>query len=249
MDKNTFFDYKESQAHSGYRSAVLYKATGDSKYRFLCASETAPFPIGSKETFEFNLLNSASTGSVEGKDSAEQKEVELLYTRNNAMLFEKLKGQTLDFMTLTPQFVGYKYSGTISFKPNDATNDIHRGTYTITPMSIDTTPHYMAREEVLMPLFFANSIIDEISIASLGTATKVKIDVTLNKPLSNVAYSYTTMTSATNQESTKTPITATNGVIELDKPTVGTMYTIYAEPSSTDAANYSGCFTTVYLIT
>lgn len=247
MDKNTFFEYKESQAHSGYRSAVLYKATGATKYQFLCASETAPFPIGSKETFEFNLLNSATTGSVEGKDSAEQKEVELLYTRNNAMLFEKLKGQTLDFMTLTPQLVGYKYNGTISFKPNDATNDIHRGTYTITPMSIDTTPHYMAREEVLMPLFFANSIADEISVASYGQTDKIKINVTLNKTLTGVVYKYTTMTASTKQESEATTITENNGIIELTKPSVATMYTIYAEPSNTDAENYSGCFTTVYV--
>ena len=248
MDKNTFFEYKESQAHSGYRSAVLYKATGASKYQFLCASETAPFPFGSKETFEFNLLNSPSTGSVEGKDAAEQKEVELLYTRNNAMLFEKLKGQTLDFMTLTPQLVGYKYNGTISFRPNDATNDIHRGTYTITPMSIDTTPHYMAREEVLMPLFFANSIADEISVESLGTATDISIDASLNKTLTGTEYYYTVMTSESNEEGAKTKITdVVNGVVKLPKPTKATLYTIYAEPSSTDKANYSGCFTTVYV--
>ena len=165
------------------------------------------------------------------------------------MLFEKLKDRTLEFMTLTPQLVGYKYSGTISFKPNDATNDIHRGTYTITPMSIDTTPHYMAREEVLMPLFFDNSIEDEISVANYGTTDKIKINVTLNKSLTGVVYKYTTMTASTKQESAATTIQATDGIIELPKPSAATMYTIYAEPSSTDAANYSGCFTTVYVTT
>lgn len=247
MDKNTFYQYKESQANSGYRSAVLYKEQGDSKYRFLCASETVPFPMGSKDSQEFDLLNSPTKGSVAGKESSEQKEVELLYTRNNAMLFEKLKDRVIDFMTLTPQFVGYKYNGTISFRPNDATTDIHRGTYTITPMSIDTTPYYMAREEVRIPLFFANTIEDEISLASLSEgATGVSINVTLNKKVDGVKYYYDTVEATTNKETgTRTELTpAENGTVELP-PTKG-LYVIYAEPATGDAT-YSGCFTSVYV--
>ena len=246
MDKNTFYQYKESQANSGYRAAVLYKEQGDAKYRFLCASETAPFPMGSTDSQEFDLLNSPSKGSVEGKPSAEQKEVELLYTRNNAMLFEKLKGKTIDFMTLTPQFVGYKFNGTISFRPNDATTDIHRGTYTITPMSIDTTPYYMAREEVLEPLFFANTVADEISMASLASGdTTVALNLALNIKGSVATYYYNVFDQATNKEdnSRKTLTVDSDGNTTLPK-TKG-LYIIYAEP--TDKQTYSGCFTSVYI--
>jgi hypothetical protein len=248
MDKNTFFQYQENHAQAGYRSAVLYKETGESKYKFLCASETVPFPFGTKETFEFNLLNSSVVGQVEGKDTIEQKEIELLYTRNNAILFEKLKGRVLDFMSLTPQMVGYKYTGTIAFRPNDATNDIHRGTYTITPMDADATPYYTARDEVLIPMFFANSIPDEISAASV-TGTDIAINVSLkNAPTGTVSYTYKTIVKGSNgveAEGTATSLTASNGIVSIPK-TAG-LYVIYAEPPTSTTPTHSGCFTSVYV--
>ena len=81
MEKDALFQYNESQAQVGYKSAVLYKKQGDTKYRFLAASETVPFPYGTKDTFEFDLLNSASKGMVDGKSSLEQKEVKRSNTR------------------------------------------------------------------------------------------------------------------------------------------------------------------------
>ena len=242
MNKNTFFDYSENQAHTGYRSAVLYKEQGDTKYRFLCASETVPFPFGTKESFEFNLLNSRSIGQVEGKASVEQKEVELLYTRNNAFLFEQLKDKVLDFMSITPQLIGYKYHGTISFRPNDATNEIHRGTYTITPMGISDVPFLKAREEILEPLFFEDVIPDEV-VLSEGNLDGIKLNVGLVHKY-DADYSYATI-DADGKVGEKQTATATGGVLTL--PSIAGLYIIYAEPKSTDKDKYSGCFTTVYV--
>ena len=247
MDRDMFYHYNESQAQVGYRSAVVYREQGDTKYRFLAASETVPFPFGTKETYEYDLLNSASRGMVEGKSTLEQSEIELLYTRNNAMLFEKLKGKVVDFMSLTPQGVGYKYHGTISFRPNDATADIHRGTYTITPMGVSEVPIWLARQECYEPLFFVDVIPDEISISSLGTeATGVKINVGLVDGY--VAdYKYDTILATTNKETgTQSAITVANGVIEL--PKVAGLYVIYAYPKTADNTKYSSCFTTVNVV-
>lgn len=248
MENNALTSYKENQAQVGYGSAIFYKEQGDTKYRFLVASETVPFPFGEKETFEFNLVNSGSIGQVAGKDTAEQKSVELLYTRDNAVIFDKLKGRVIDFMSLTPQKVGYKYSGTISFIPNDATAEIHRGTYTLTPMHIDTQPQYMAREEVMTPLFFTDVIAEEISLKDLSSnTTGVKINVGLSGGYENAKFSYDTFSKTTNKPSgTTNEVIATNGVIELPKTTG--LYIIYAEPQESDKANYSGCFTTVYIV-
>jgi hypothetical protein len=245
MAKDMFFKYEESQAQVGYRAAVVYKEQGDTKYRFLCASETVPFPFGTRDTFEYDLLNSASKGKVEGKSTLEQSEIELLYTRNNAMLFEKLKGRVLDFMSLTPQGIGYKYHGTISFRPNEATADIHRGTYTITPMSASEVPIWLARQECYEPLFFADVIPDEISLADLDSdATGVKINVGIVGNPTGVTYEYDTISATTNKETgTKTEITATNGVISL--PLTAGLYVIYAKPASAQSTTHSGCFTTV----
>ena len=247
MEKDALFQYNESQAQVGYKSAVLYKKQGDTKYRFLCASETVPFPYGTKDTYEFDLLNSASKGMVDGKSSLEQKEIELLYTPNNAYLFETLKGQVLDFMSLTPDKVGYKYHGKISFRPNDATADIHRGTYTITPMGASEIPLFMAREECYSPLFFADVIPYEISIADLGTATDVKLNLGIVGDPTGVVYKYDTFSTTTNKPSgTQTEITVTKGIGSIPK-TKG-LYIIYAEPSTAMATTHSGCFTLVYVI-
>ena len=247
MEKDTFYQYNESQANVGYKSAVLYKEQGDTKYRFLCASETVPFPYGTKDTFEYDLLNSSSKGMVEGKNSLEQKEVELLYTPNNAYLFEKLKDKVLDFMSLTPDKIGYKYHGKISFRPNDASADIHRGTYTITPMGASEVPLFMAREECFIPLFFADVIPYEISLASLEpTEEKVNLNLGLVGNYEGATYKYDTFSATTNKPTgTQTSITVTKGVGSLPK-TKG-LYIITAEPKEADKTTHSGCFTLVYI--
>ena len=247
MEKDTFYQYNESQAQVGYKSAVLYKKQGDTKYRFLAASETVPFPYGTSDTFEYDLLNSSSKGMVEGKNSLEQKEVELLYTPNNAYLFEKLKDEVLDFMSLTPDQIGYKYHGKISFRPNDASADIHRGTYTITPMGASEVPYFMAREECYIPLFFADVIPYEISLADYAKAENVSLNLGLAGKYEGASYSYDTISALTNKPTgTTTALTVNNGVGSLPK-TKG-LYIITAEPKSTDTATHSGCFTLVYII-
>ena len=247
MEKDALFQYNESQAQLGYKSAVFYRKQGDTKYRFLCASETVPFPYGTRDNVEFDLLNSATKGLIEGKMSLEQKDIELLYTPNNAYLFETLKDQVLDFMSLTPDKVGYKYHGKISFRPNDATSDVHRGTYTITPMGASEIPLFMAREECYSPMFFADVIPYEISIADLGVETAVKLNLGIVGNPTGVTYHYDTFSAATNKPSgTKTELTVSNGIGSIPK-TKG-LYIIYAEPGTNMAATHSGCFTLVYVI-
>lgn len=247
MEKDALFQYNESQAQLGYKSAVFYRKQGDTKYRFLCASETVPFPYGTRNNVEFDLLNSATKGLIEGKMSLEQKDIELLYTPNNAYLFETLKDQVLDFMSLTPDKVGYKYHGKISFRPNDATSDVHRGTYTITPMGASEIPLFMAREECYSPLFFADVIPYEISIADLGNANDVKLNLGIVGNPTSVTYQYDTFSATTNKPSgTKSDLTVVNGIGSIPK-TKG-LYIIYAEPSTNMATTHSGCFTLVYVI-
>ena len=247
MEKDALFQYNESQAQVGYKSAVLYKKQGDTKYRFLCASETVPFPFGTKDTFEFDLLNSASKGMVDGKSSLEQKEVELLYTPNNAYLFETLKGQVLDFMSLTPDKIGYKYHGKISFRPNDATADIHRGTYTITPMGASEVPLFMAREECYSPLFFADVIPYEISLADFAEEESVKLNLSLSGGYKDASYSYDEFAKSTNKPSgVKKTFEVKDGIGSI--PKVAGLYIIYAEPREADKETHSGCFTLVYVI-
>lgn len=156
--------YLENKGQSGYRAAILVSETGDVEggYSLLCASETIPSIFGSVDSFEFDLLNSPVKGKIAGKMTLDDKEVEVLHHRDNVYRFEKLRDKTLNFMVVDSQFVGYKFVGTVSYRMNDASADVLRGTYTITPMSADPVPVLDARPYCTETLCFASVVPDDI---------------------------------------------------------------------------------------
>jgi hypothetical protein len=158
LTENAFFQYKETRALSGYKSAWLYKDPDLGKYCLVGATETVPYVFGDKDTMEFDILQSATKGQVEGKPSLEAQDIEVLHHRDNAYRFNKMKGKTIDFMTINGEFMGYKFSGTIDYRHNNAEADVNRATVTITPMSADATPVYNARPEIAETLCFASAI-------------------------------------------------------------------------------------------
>lgn len=158
LNENAFFQYKETRALSGYKSAWLYKDPDLGKYCLVGATETVPYVFGDKDTFEFDILQSPTKGQVEGKPSLEAQDIEVLHHRDNAYRFNKMKGKTIDFMTVNGEFMGYKFSGTLDYRPNNAEADVNRATVTITPMSADATPVYNARPEIAETLCFASAI-------------------------------------------------------------------------------------------
>ena len=178
MNKDAFFQYKETRALSGYKSAWLVKRTGETKYSLVGATESVPYVFGDKETFDFNLLQSPVIGQVEGKMSLEAQDIEVLHHRDNAYLYEKLKGQTLDFMVINAEFVGYKFVGTLDYRPNNAEADINRATVTVTPMSASVKPIFNARPEVIETLCFASVIPETIKTTDTIDLSVVQSGVT-----------------------------------------------------------------------
>jgi hypothetical protein len=182
---DSYFKYQEQRAQTGYKAAILVKEQSSNYYSLLVASETVPSVFGTQDSFEFDLLNSPVKGKVAGKMTLDDKEVEVLHHRDNVYRFEKLKGKVLDFMYVDSQFVGYKFTGTLSYRANDATADVLRGTYTITPMSADPTPVMDARPLCMETLCFADVIPetvkmgDQINISviqEVGTPLKFSVD-------------------------------------------------------------------------
>jgi hypothetical protein len=105
----------------------------------------------------------------------------------------------------------------------------------------------MAREECYIPLFFADVIPYEISLAELGDATNVSLNLGLAGNYEGATYKYDTFSATTNRPSgTTNEITVTNGVGTIPK-TKG-LYIITAEPKEADKETHSGCFTLVYII-
>ena len=207
LNENAFFQYKETRALSGYKSAWLYRDADLGKYCLVGATETVPYVFGDKDTFEFDILQSPTKGQVEGKPSLESQDIEVLHHRDNAYRFNKMKGKTIDFMTINGEFMGYKFSGTIDYRPNNAEADVNRATVTITPMSADATPVYNARDEIAETLCFASAVpatvkvgeefdISVVQSSATVTYTAVKIGANNSESNATTALKSTTPKSA-----------------------------------------------------
>lgn len=233
LTENAFFKYKETRALSGYKSAWLVK--GDSgKYSLVGATETVPYVFGDKDTFEYDILQSPTKGQVEGKMSLESQDIEVLHHRDNAYRFEKLKGKTLDFMVINAEFVGYKFTGTIDYRPNNAEADINRATVTITPMSASVTPIFNARGEVEETLCFASSIPATVKVGD-------KIDLSVVQSNANATVSAKKIADGTNVETDATASVSSTTISGVTISEAG----LYALTVS--ASNYAPWTTTVYV--
>jgi hypothetical protein len=236
LNENSFFQYKETRAQSGYKSAWLYYDTTISKYRLLCLSETVPYVFGAdNDSFEFDILQSETKGLVQGKANVETKSVEVLHHRDNAYRFHKLKGKTIDFMTINGDLMGYKYSGTLDYRPNDAESDVNRATVTITPMTADATPVFNARSLIAETLCFAQAIDATIK-------AKTTFDLSVKQSTATVTYSMAKIDDYGVETDATSTLTVTNPK-EASISTEG----LYAITVSDSAGNYASWTTTVYV--
>ena len=235
IDKNAFYKYNETRALAGYRSAWLVKHPNTTKFSLIGATESVPYVFGDKGTLEFNLLQSPVIGQVEDKSTLEAVEIEVLHHRDNAYRYEKLKGQTLEFMSINAEMVGYKFVGTLDYRPNTAESDVHRATVTVTPMSAQATPVYDARPYILEPLCYNSNIPatikvgDEIdlSVAQITTPTVTAVKIS----------------GENNTESDATSSLVTTNIKEVTISTAG----LYAITVSDSAEQYASWTTTVYV--
>ena len=158
--------YCENRAMNGYGSALLYRDAGEQKYHILIPLETTPFVAGSVDTFDFDILTCPSKGQVAGKETLDQKDVDFLWHRDNVRRLEALSNKVLDFLVVYQDFTARTFTGTIKVRPQDATADIMRGTFTITPMSAGTTTIDDARPLIQETVTFSGKVPSAVSISS-----------------------------------------------------------------------------------
>jgi hypothetical protein len=235
MNKDAFFKYVETRGQNAYGSAILVKEQTDDKYSLLIASETVPAVFGSQGSFEFNLVNSKTIGKIPDKMTLDDKEVEFLLHRDNIYRLESLKDKVLDFLYFTPDFMGWHFTGMISNRPNDATAEILRGTYTITPISADPTPIMDARSLVMETIVITDVVPDSIVVptGNAGTSIPIVCDV------EGFTISTVIKDGATGNTSTK--FTATAGTTANNKSSV----TIKEGTSGATSKDYAIAYITV----
>lgn len=179
MDIKSFYKYQEHRGQSGYGASILVKEQTATKYSLLVASQTTPTVFGTQNSFEFDLLNSPVTGKIAGKIALDNKEVnDVLLHRDNVWRFAQLKGKMLDFLYMTPDFVGWHFTGTVTLKPNDASADVLTGTYTIVPISADDDPIFECRSLVEETLCFSEAIPESAKKADSIDVKLVQNDAT-----------------------------------------------------------------------
>ena len=231
IEKDAYFKYLEHKGQAGYRAAILVKEQSASLYSLLVASETVPSVFGTPDSFEFDLLNSPVKGKIAGKMSLDDKEVEVLHHRDNVYRFDKLKNKVLDFMVVDSNFVGYKFSGTLSYRMNDASADVLRGTYTIMPMSADPNPVLDARSLCQETLCFADVVPDTVKAGDKITLSVVQTSASATFTAAKI-----------NENGTETPEVSAISEGVFTAPVGGGLYAITAS-----ASNYASWTTTVYV--
>lgn len=168
--------FEKEKPIAGYGGALLYRDIGEQKYHILLPLETVPYVEGSVDTFDYDLLNSRSKGKVEGKLTLDQKDVEFYWTRDNVRRLEALQGKVVDFMSVNSEFMGRAFSGTIKVRPQDAGADIHKGIFTITPISATTETLLDCRDLIQDTVAFINPIPSSLVIGDTGTKVVVYTD-------------------------------------------------------------------------
>lgn len=239
LTENSFFNYVEGRGQSGYRASILVKDPDngtDGKYSMLVPSTTVPSVFGSSDSFEFDLLNMPTKGKIAGKPSIEAKEVEVLYHRDNAYRFYKLRGKTLNFLVISEEFMAYSFVGTVDYRPNDGSADTWMATYTITPMSAEPTPIFDARPLIATTLNFKVAVPKEVKVDE-------KVDLANVWNVSDVSFKVVKIEAETNKET----VALSNTDYEVEGNNISFKTTgLFAVTVSDPAGEYASWTTTIY---
>ena len=195
---NAYWQFDENRARAGYKSAWLVKEAGADKYSLVGLTNTVPYPFGDNETFDVNILQGKGIGKIEGKMSYEATDVPVYHHRDNAYRFMKMQGKVLDFMSINGEFVGYKFSGTLKYKPDSAEASESMATVTVTPLAGSDTPVLDARNEVIENLCLANVIPETIKVGGEVDFSVKQADV------SSLTFKVVKIASGTNVETDAT---------------------------------------------
>lgn len=131
----TFTDAKRGQGEGG---ALYVKLPGQAMYSFVMPMETVPLLIGARESFEYTPTTSPTKGKITGRYEIEDKDFQFLAHRDNFMRADELKDQSLPYLVVNPDYSGWKYMATLSYRQDDITNgDALKATGTLVGQEIN----------------------------------------------------------------------------------------------------------------
>lgn len=236
IGNNAFWQFNEDRATTGYKSAWLVSLPeNNGKYSLVGLTTSVPYPFGDTETFEINVLQSEVIGQAKGKTTLESVDVPVYHHRDNVYRFEKLEGQVLNFMSINSEFVAYRYSGTLEYKPDTAEASENTATVTITVISASKTAVLDARNEIIENLCLKNAIPTTVK-------SGIEIDFAVKQTDASPTFEVKMIEAGTNKETDM--VSTTNYTVNGTKIkfTTGGLMAITVKDS-----NYASWTTTVYV--
>lgn len=176
MEKlHSLYNVNESRAQTGLHSALFVKKPSEDKYYLFMPGTTTPFLGGDYDTVEISILQSDSKGKLFGKMTIDDEDVDFMLHRDNVVRIESFVDQTLDFMSVTADGLGYKSTGMVKYKPNDGEEgDAHTGTYTIVATYVSKDAIRDVRPLIQDTVLFANAISESLNIGTDGQTVNIE---------------------------------------------------------------------------
>lgn len=222
MDKlNSLYKVNESRAQTGLHSGLFVKRVNEEKYYLFMPGTTTPFLGGDYDTVDISILQSDSKGKLFGKMTIDDEEVEFMLHRDNVIRIESFVDQTLDFMSVTADGLGYKSTGMIKYKPNDGEeDDAHTGTYTIVATYVSKEAIRDVRPLIQDTVLFANAISDSLDLTDKSQTVNVEsyvegytISVEIKDNDGNTVNSFTSTVTQPTTNSKTGSVTFTKGTL------------------------------------
>lgn len=174
------FNSIEDRALSEHRGSGIFAKKSNGKYSLLLPVEGTGENGATPNQLDKTAIGNRQKTSVEGRQDNPQKSLPFFAHRDNIKILEDLKGKTVDFLRVLPDFTAFKYSGTISYMLNNTDVDgLEQGQITITPTSSDEYVEncYDLLEDTVV---FTSSIDDVISLGVTGNHTSEVISIATN---------------------------------------------------------------------
>ena len=166
----------EDRALSEHRGSAILTKKANGKYSIFLPVEGTGENGSAPEQLEKTAIGNTQKTSVEGRMDNPQKQIPFYTHRDNINVLESVKGQTLDFLRLLPDFTGFKYSGQVSYMANNTdVGSLEQGQLTITPTTSD---EYVENcYDLIEDTVVFTTAIDEVIYlaASSGAANHTKV--------------------------------------------------------------------------
>ena len=206
------FNSIEDRALSEHRGSGLFAKKANGKYSLLLPVEGTGENGATPNQLDKTAIGNKQATSVEGRQDNPQKTLPFFLHRDNIAILEGLKGKTVEFLRILPDFTGFKYSGTITYMANNTdVGSLEQGQITITPTTSDEYVEncYDLIEDTVV---FTSAIDDVVKVATTGDSQTYTISIATNPANATIAVSSDTAGVATGSYNASTGAVTISGV-------------------------------------